>query len=53
MNASKKKFSTTPPTDSLKEEYALVDTGSETAIRQLKLFAKSHLYGLTKKRGVP
>ena len=53
MKASKKKFSTTPLTDSLKKEYALVDTELETAIKQLKLFAKGHLYGLTKKRGVP
>lgn len=53
MKVSKKKFSTTPLTDNLKEEYALVDTELETAIKQLKLFAKSHLYGLAKKRGVP
>jgi hypothetical protein len=53
MNTSKKKFSTTPLTDNLKEEYALVDTELETAIRQLNLFAKRHLFGLTKKRGVP
>jgi hypothetical protein len=43
MKASKKKFSTTSLTDSLKKEYALVDTELETAIKQLKLFAKGYL----------
>jgi hypothetical protein len=52
MKASKKKFSTTPLADNLKEEYALVDTELETTISQLKLFAKGHLFGPTKKRGI-
>jgi hypothetical protein len=32
MKVSKKKFSTTPLIDNLKEEYGLVDTELETAI---------------------
>jgi len=52
MKTSDRKISYTPLTQNLKKKYALVDNELESSIRQLALFAKGHLYGLTKKKGI-
>ncbi len=51
MKKSNKDISWTPFTNNIKQEELIVDNEMEKSIKELGIFPKMHLFGLTKKKG--